>query len=86
VAFSVRLRNWTYLKRRFPTMSPFEHGEVVFDDDGAETDSGLGHYERFYRRPSVRHDKYGIRSALVGLLPPVLRKERAVTIWARTIQ
>jgi CTP synthase len=29
------------------TMSPFQHGEVFFTDDGAETDLDLGHYERF---------------------------------------
>ena len=29
------------------TLSPFQHGEVVVTDDGAETDLDLGHYERF---------------------------------------
>src|SRR5260370_42076670 len=29
------------------TMSPFQHGEVLVTDDGAETDLDLGHYERF---------------------------------------
>ena len=29
------------------TMSPFQHGEVYVTEDGAETDLGLGHYERF---------------------------------------
>jgi CTP synthase len=29
------------------TMSPFQHGEVVVTDDGAETDLDLGHYERY---------------------------------------
>ena len=29
------------------TMSPYQHGEVVVTDDGAETDLDLGHYERF---------------------------------------
>ena len=29
------------------TMSPFQHGEVFVNDDGAETDLDLGHYERF---------------------------------------
>ena len=28
-------------------MSPYQHGEVVVTDDGAETDLDLGHYERF---------------------------------------
>ena len=32
------------------TMSPFQHGEVVVTDDGAETDLDLGHYERFIDR------------------------------------
>src|SRR6267143_7301631 len=29
------------------TMSPYQHGEVYVNDDGAETDLDLGHYERF---------------------------------------
>ena len=29
------------------TMSPYQHGEVFVTDDGAETDSTSGHYERF---------------------------------------
>ena len=29
------------------TMSPYQHGEVYVTEDGAETDLGLGHYERF---------------------------------------
>ena len=29
------------------TMSPYQHGEVLVTDDGAETDLDLGHYERF---------------------------------------
>ena len=29
------------------TMSPYQHGEVVVTEDGAETDLDLGHYERF---------------------------------------
>ena len=29
------------------TMSPYQHGEVIVTDDGAETDLDLGHYERF---------------------------------------
>src|SRR6476660_3491521 len=29
------------------TMSPYQHGEVFVNDDGAETDLDLGHYERF---------------------------------------
>ena len=29
------------------TMSPYQHGEVYFTEDGAETDLDLGHYERF---------------------------------------
>ena len=28
------------------TMSPFQHGEVLVTEDGAETDLDLGHYER----------------------------------------
>src|SRR5699024_7435357 len=29
------------------TMRPYQHGEVVVTEDGAETDLDLGHYERF---------------------------------------
>src|SRR2546423_15695948 len=32
------------------TMSPFQHGEVYVKDDGAETESDLGRYERFIDR------------------------------------
>ena len=28
-------------------MNPFQHGEVIVTDDGAETDLDIGHYERF---------------------------------------
>jgi len=28
-------------------MSPFQHGEVLVTDDGAETDLDVRHYERF---------------------------------------
>ena len=28
-------------------MSPYQHGEVLVTEDGAETDLDLGHYERF---------------------------------------
>src|SRR5690625_4086386 len=29
------------------TMNPFQHGEVLVTEDGAETDLDIGHYERF---------------------------------------
>src|SRR3954462_2920328 len=36
------------------TMSPFQHGEVLVTEDGAETDLDLGHFERFTGVNSTR--------------------------------
>ena len=46
----LRVRNQKfdpYLNVDPGTMSPYQHGEVFVTADGAETDLGLGHYERF---------------------------------------
>src|SRR5581483_10765238 len=40
------------------TMSPYQHGEVYLQDDGAETDLDLGHYERFTNAPLNRDCNY----------------------------
>src|ERR1022692_5248018 len=46
--YKVRLRKLDpYLNVDPGTMSPYQHGEVLVTDDGAETDLDLGHYERF---------------------------------------
>ena len=46
--FSVTIQKFDpYINVDPGTMSPFQHGEVYFTDDGAETDLDLGHYERF---------------------------------------
>ena len=45
--YKVRLRKLDpYLNVDPGTMSPTQHGEVFVNDDGAETDLDLGHYER----------------------------------------
>ena len=36
-----------YLNSDAGTMSPFEHGNFSFLDDGGEADLDLGNYERF---------------------------------------
>src|SRR6476660_8748331 len=46
--FKDRLRKLDpYLNVDPGTMSPYQHGEVLVTDGGAETELDLGHYERF---------------------------------------
>ncbi|MEE8306808.1 MAG: CTP synthetase, partial [Gammaproteobacteria bacterium] len=40
------------------TMSPFQHGEVIVTEDGAETDLDLGHYERFVRTTTSQDSNF----------------------------
>ena len=64
------------------TMSPFQHGEVYVTDDGAETDLGLGHYERFV---NVRLS--GKNSITTGkIYESVIAKERRGDYLGATVQ
>src|SRR5258705_10007767 len=64
------------------TMNPFQHGEVYFTDDGAETDLDLGHYERFsHARMSRRNNMTAGR-----IYDAVLAKERRGDYLGGTVQ
>src|SRR5690606_4796364 len=60
--YKVRLRKLDpYLNVDPGTMSPYQHGEVLVTDDGAETDLDLGHYERFTGVSAARSDNVTTR-------------------------
>src|ERR1700732_240693 len=64
------------------TMSPYQHGEVVVAEDGAETDLDLGHYERFT-------DPNTSRASTVtagGIYDTVIRRERRGDYLGGTVQ
>ena len=64
------------------TMSPFQHGEVFVAEDGAETDLGLGHYERFTDTAMSR-----LNSATNGsIYQSVINKERRGDYNGGTVQ
>lgn len=64
------------------TMSPFQHGEVYVTDDGAETDLDLGHYERFVRITTCRHNNFTTGC----IYENVIRKERRGDYLGATVQ
>src|SRR5438552_2380586 len=64
------------------TMSPFQHGEVVVTDDGAETDLDLGHYERFTNGSVTR--SHNITAGQV--YDAILSKERRGDYLGRPVQ
>jgi len=64
------------------TMSPFQHGEVFVTDDGAETDMDLGHYERFVRIKTSRHNNF----TTGRIYEKVIRKERKGEYLGATVQ
>ena len=64
------------------TMSPFQHGEVFFTEDGAETDLDLGHYERFLDE-FVRRDS---NVTTGGIYNSVITKERRGAYLGGTVQ
>src|SRR4029078_8337240 len=81
--YSVRLRKLDpYLNVDPGTMSPFQHGEVVVTDDGAETDLDLGHYERFIDRALTQANN--ITTARIYL--NVITKERRGEFLGATVQ
>lgn len=53
-------------------MSPIQHGEVFVTEDGAETDTDTGHYERFIRTKMSRRNNF----TTGRIYSDVLRKER----------
>ncbi|WP_024329397.1 CTP synthase [Thioalkalivibrio sp. ALR17-21] len=64
------------------TMSPFQHGEVFVTHDGAETDLDLGHYERFVRIRTSRHNNFTTGQ----IYESVIRKERRGDYLGGTVQ
>ena len=64
------------------TMSPFQHGEVFFTDDCAETDLDLGHYERFIDRSLSQQN-----NVTTGrIYQTVINKERRGEYLGSTVQ
>src|ERR1700743_3128907 len=81
--YKVRLRKLDpYLNLDPGTMSPYQHGEVVVTDDGAETDLDLGHYERFTGRPASKADNI----TTGRIYQDILTKERRGDYLGATIQ
>ncbi len=64
------------------TMSPFQHGEVVVTEDGAETDLDIGHYERFIDENLSRAANH----TAGAVWDRVLRKERKGEYLGSTVQ
>ena len=64
------------------TMSPFQHGEVLVTDDGAETDLDLSHYERFTHTKLTRHSNYTSGK----IYDKVISKERRGDYLGGTVQ
>src|SRR4029077_16867565 len=63
-------------------MSPYEHGEVIVLDDGAETDLDLGHYERFTDENLHR----GSHLTTPAVYSSVIAKERRGDSRGKTVQ
>src|SRR5436853_5602443 len=64
------------------TMSPFQHGEVVVTEDGAETDLDIGHYERFIDENLTRAASH----TAGAIWDSVLRRERKGEFLGATVQ
>jgi CTP synthase len=64
------------------TMSPFQHGEVFFTDDGAETDLDLGHYERFTHAKLSRDNNL----TTGRIYEQIITKERRGDYLGKTVQ
>ena len=64
------------------TMNPFQHGEVFVNDDGAETDLDIGHYERF-----LDTNLHGSANITTGqIYSKVIAKERRGEYLGETVQ
>ena len=64
------------------TMSPYQHGEVLVTDDGAETDLDLGHYERFTSARMTRNNNF----TTGRIYEAVISKERRGEYLGATVQ
>src|SRR6266700_7617792 len=64
------------------TMSPFQHGEVLVTEDGAETDLDLGHYERFVDVKLGKRNNFTTGQ----IYESVIRKERRGDYLGGTVQ
>src|ERR1700749_4084930 len=64
------------------TMSPYQHGEVFVTEDGAGTDLGLGHYERFTSANTSRASNV----TAGGIYNTVIRRERRGDYLGATVQ
>src|SRR5215203_6954266 len=64
------------------TMSPFQHGEVLVTEDGAETDLDLGHYERFTHAHLSQANNWTTGRIYLS----VIEKERRGDYLGKTIQ
>ena len=81
--YGVRLRKLDpYLNVDPGTMSPYQHGEVLVTDDGAETDLDLGHYERFTGVSATRADNITTGQ----IYKTILEKERRGDYLGATVQ
>ena len=64
------------------TMSPFQHGEVVVTEEGAETDLDLGHYERFISSKMTKNNNFTTGQ----IYDTVIKKERRGEYLGKTVQ
>ena len=81
--YKVRIRKMDpYLNVDPGTMSPFQHGEVFFTDEGAETDLDLGHYERFTNISSKKSDNI----TTGRIYSDIIKKERRGGYLGKTVQ
>lgn len=64
------------------TLNPYEHGECFVTNDGAETDTDLGHYERFLNVPTSQAN-----NVTTGrIYQTVINKEREGAYLGKTVQ
>jgi CTP synthase len=64
------------------TMSPYQHGEVLRHDDGAETDLDLGHYERYTHAELTRRNNI----TTGRIYETIIQKERRGDYLGKTVQ
>ena len=81
--FNVRIRKLDpYLNVDPGTMNPFQHGEVIVTDDGAETDLDIGHYERFTGISATKSDNI----TTGAIYSDIIKKERKGDYLGGTVQ
>ena len=64
------------------TLNPYEHGECLVTEDGAETDLDLGHYERFLNTPTSQSNNI----TTGRIYQNVINKEREGAYLGKTVQ